>query len=269
MKFFNYMHSFYHECVYSIEEMAEHLDQIQIAENVEKRLSKYNDNLDIIREMIIRSFKFRKDLSEDDRYNYVKGMIYSRQFLNENDIDTMEKSFEDDQDDKILAKSVFGIRNYTNDFDYEYYYNYMDNVRFENSEDLKKKVKKIDDLIKKSKEKFEQDIREEQAYEEAAKEMEEDEDAVAVDVEETVEEEFFDVSDLSFLDRIIFAKKYYPVYKEGLLKYKKIKKRGPDYKMVSAGMDDQFNMMIHLYENTYRIFVNNFVKKSKNLTLGL
>ncbi|MBQ3475462.1 MAG: hypothetical protein IJH20_04770 [Bacilli bacterium] len=269
MGFHNYMHSFYHECIFTIDELEEHLGDIKIAENIEKELSKHNSNIDIIRELILRSFKFRKDLSFADRYNYVKGMIYSRQFLNEDDIDAMEKSFENDQDDKIIAKSVFGIRNYTDNFDYEFYYNYLDNIRFENSEDLKKKAKRIDNLIKKSKERYEKDLRDELKFEEAEKEKVEEEDAVVVEVEETVEEELFDISDLSFVDRIIFAKKYYPIYKKGIFKSKKIKKRGPEYKMISAGMDDQFNMMIHLYENTYRIFVNDFVRKNKNLTLGL
>lgn len=32
MKFYNYMHSFYHECIFTIDELGEHLGDIKIAE---------------------------------------------------------------------------------------------------------------------------------------------------------------------------------------------------------------------------------------------
>lgn len=270
MKFYNYLHSFYRECVFTLDEMFEDDTCIKDAEAIEKKLMKNNSNRDIISSVIIRSFKFRKDLSREDRYNYVKGMIYSRQFINEGDIDNLEKTFDLCNSDKILGKSVFGIRNFTDDYDYEYYYNYLDNIRFDTSEDLIKKSKKIEELILKSKERYEADLLAEKEYQETISEESEEDDEEEEEIEEeTFKDEFFNVDDLSITDRILFSKKYYPIYKEGLLIHKGIKEDSKEYSMVSQGMDDQFYFMMNLYENTYNLLVKDFIKRSKNLSLGI
>ena len=265
MKQFSYMYAFYKEFVYSVEEMGQNLDQIEIANEVEKRLGKNNYNLDIIRDMIVRSFKYKKGLSLEDRYNYVRGMIYSSQYLNEKDIDDLEDSFRKAHDDKILAQSLFAIRPFTDEFDYDYFLNYLDNIRFESNEDVLKNNGDLKDLVKKAKEKYEQEQFSPMEEPEAKEYLDEEDE----ENEEEEEVENFKMRDLSIRERIAFFFDYFPVYVQGITKHKNIKKRSNEYKLVVEGMKDYFNYIIHVYENTYEILVKDFIKSSKNLTLNI
>ena len=63
MKEFSYALEFYNKSYFDLEDTDRFKNQVEIAEQVEKYYLRFSDNIEEIRNSILISYKFRKDLS--------------------------------------------------------------------------------------------------------------------------------------------------------------------------------------------------------------
>jgi hypothetical protein len=83
----------------------------------------------------LQSYKFNKELDYEKRLHYVRGILYSRQFINEEDIYKYVNDLEI-IDKRIIEKSLFDIRRFSDTYDKEFFENYMDNINIIDEEDI-------------------------------------------------------------------------------------------------------------------------------------
>ena len=269
MNKFSYSLELYKRNIFSLEELDKYKESIKIANEVESYFLERNNNIDLIRNNIILSYNFIRELNLEERINYVKGIIFSRQFMNEKDVLELNNTFSNAiPGDEILEKSLFSVRNFSDDFDYEYYYNYLRNVKYDEKLDKLRDENFIKSLIQQSREKFNKNM----------EELDKDSKKVIVDEieEDNDEEDDFDINkdsyvvdELSIPDRIKFSKEYFPVYLDGILNAKNIKEGTTEYIFLSKGMVDYFSYIIYQYEETYNFLYKDFLRNSKNLTLNI
>lgn len=244
MEKFSYYLELYQMEIFDLDEMIEHEDQIKDAIKIENHLHLLNDNIDIIRNAIINSIRFEKILSYDERLNHVRGIIYSMHYMNHEDLN----KFVDDlsnTDISILEKSLFEIRTFSDNYDKDFFRDYMHNLKIKDEEEditedyLKGKLNSIGETI------------------------------VIEEKDDMTVEEFFEDSykmkELVPLERLELFKKYYPLYKEGILEYKGIKEGTEEYKFVSKGMDAYNNFIIGCFEIMASFIDEELKRKSRNL----
>ena len=253
MKKFSYYYEFYHQEIFDIDEMLEHKEQIEIAEKVENYLNSKNDNIDLIRSAIICSYKFEKKLDYEERLYFVRGILYSRQFMNENDL--VNFSFDlSECDSEVLEKSLFEIRDFSDDYDREFFEDYLNNIKII-EEDI------TEDYLRNRIDALGVPISETEM-------VKTDEDEITVD-------EFFadsyEMKNLLPKERIDLFKEYYQYFKNGVLKNKNISKdNNPlEYEFVSKGMDAYNQFITGSFELMYEFSSEQFKRKSKNFLLSI
>lgn len=281
MKKFSYGLEFYHKEIFDLDETEKFKREVEIAEKVESYYHVYSDNLEEIRKSILTSYKLRRELSLEDRIAYVKGIIYSRQYMNESDLDELFEEFAKKEKYSVYNKTVFNIRTTSDSEDYDFFYNFIQNST-SNKDNSKKVVQMFQDLIEKSKIEYEKRITEGLDQEEEEEEknlvkdnavdlMDEDEDNEENEKNITVDEFFsgfkYVREDLSLIDRFYLLKEYFPVYAEGILNFKGITEDNKDYPMIVNGMFDYNKHITAIYEMTYDYLNDEFLRKTKNLSL--
>lgn len=268
MNKFSYSLELYKRNIFSLKELKKYQDSIKLADEVENYFINYNSNIDLIRNNIITSYVFKPVMNLDDRINYVKGIIYSKQFMNEEDLYKLEETFNNLMPgDEILELSLFSVRSFSDEFDYDYYYNYLRNTRYDEKYNEIRDEHFIKTLIEKSKEKFNKDMEEEQHEENNVIVDEEIDENEKDDFD--IERDAYKMEDLSIRDRIKFSKEYFPIYVDGIINNKGIKEGTKEYEYLSKGMFDYFSYIIYQYEETFNFFYKEFLRNSKNLTLNL
>ncbi|MBO6195114.1 MAG: hypothetical protein J6O56_02065 [Bacilli bacterium] len=251
MEKFSYYSELYYDEILDIDDMIKNKENVENAYKIEKYLSSLNDNVEIIRNAIVCSYRFSKVLKYEERLHHVRGILYSRQFINENDLLNYVNDLEK-VDNRIFEKSLFDIRRFSDNYDKEFFENYMDNItvideEVDITEDyLQGKLNEIGEPISKT---------------ELVKEEE---------IELTVDEFFkdsYEVKDLLPKERIALFKKYYPLYKKGILEYKCINKddNPVEFEYVSKGMDDYNQYITSSLEIMHNIIENDMKRKSKNM----
>ena len=125
MKRFFYEEEFDKREIYSYKEMIDHKKDVDNAYIIEKRMAELNNNIDLIRYYIIISYYFKKDLELEDRYNYIRGLIYSSQYINDNDFDNIMEIFNPEEYEDFFEKSVFEVKTYSDSSDEEFFRNYI------------------------------------------------------------------------------------------------------------------------------------------------
>lgn len=270
MEKFSYGLEFYNRGWFSLDDTEEFSKAVEIADKTENYFREFTDEIETIRVNILISYKFRKDLSLEDRINYVRGISYSKQFLNEEDVYSLMNEFES-KDKKIYEKSLFSIRTYSDEFDYAFYHDYIDNCVKDKSKVTIENSTKLTELVKQARATYDKIVNapEEGIVQDNSVKLEDKEDYDDYPEEDFEDEEpmgKFSLDELSLLERLALSKEYYPVYKEGILKAKKLKEDSPSYKMVSEGMDDYNSYVTNLYEDTYNFLIKDFFRTMKNLT---
>lgn len=251
MKKTSYYYEFYRNEIYDIEEMKKNKDIVEIASRVEEYLCSLNDNTDIIKNAIIISHKFRKDLKYEERLHHVRGILFSRQYINEHDILKYSNDI-DEVDCGIFEETLFDIRKYSDCFDKEFFGNYMYNMAIVDEEVditeeyLKGKVNDVGEPVQ--------------------VEKTDDTDKENQTVDEFFEDSF-EVKELLPKERINLFIKYYPTFKEGILEYKGINEQDNpiEYKYVNMGMDDYNQYITTSLEIIHDAIENDIKRKSKNM----
>ena len=86
MEKYNYGKVIYENNICSLENIDEFKKIVKDFKYVEEKLKDFTPCLDEIRELIILSFKFDKDLKADDRVNFIRGIVFSKHYFDEDDI---------------------------------------------------------------------------------------------------------------------------------------------------------------------------------------
>ena len=273
MKTFSYGVEFYHKEIFDLDETEKFKREVEIAEKTEEYFMRLTNQEEVIRTNILLSYRFKKDLSLEDRINYVRGITYSRQFMNEEDVFELFKEF-DKKDKKAYEKSLFSIRDFSDEFDYAFYFDYLDNyLKDDNKKEIEQSAK-IHELVKQAKARYEEimsapsedlvkddsvklEDREKDIYDDYPEEDFEDDDKPINKVS---------MDNLSLMERLVLSKEYYPVYQKGLFKGKDISEDKPCYKLIKEGMDDYNRYRTNLYQDTYNFLKQEFFRTMKNLT---
>ena len=272
MEKFSYALEFYHRDLFDLNNVDEFQRAVEVAEATENHFMKYTSAIETIRVNILLSYRFKRDLSLEDRINHVRGISYSKQFLNEEDVFKMIQEF-DKKEKKIYERSLFDVRIISSEFDYEFYYNYFENFFKDENVDKLKNSPMIKELVRQAKKSYEEEIK--KLEEELAKDNSVKLEDRKKDIyDDYPEEDFKDeepetkisIDELSLIERLVLSKEYYPVYKEGLLKSKGITEGDPACEKVVEGMDDYNSYVSNLYEDTYNFLRKEFFRTMKNLT---
>ncbi|MBR3116971.1 MAG: hypothetical protein IKF36_03750 [Bacilli bacterium] len=276
MKEFSYALEFYNRCYFDLDDIDTFKNEVEIAEKTEEYYLRFSDNTEEIRNSVLISYKFRRNLSLEDRKAYVKGIIFSRQFMNENDVYELIDDFDRRKTDNSYDKSIFSIRTWSDEFDYDFFYNFLRNTYTNKIDAINKKSEKYLEFVKKIKlEQENKSDEEENETEELVKDNSvalEDEDDEEEEEENVTVEEFFPkknyINDnLSLLDRLEISKEYFESYAEGTLKYKNITEDDKEYPLVVNGLFEYNRYITHIYERTYKFLANEYLRKTKNLSL--
>lgn len=257
MEKFNYDVEFYKRNIFTIEELIERKNESSNAIYVEECLSKLNSNVDLIRENILISYSLNKNLSKEERLYYVKGVIYARQYLNEEDLDTFLNIITSDKKEN-LERSVFSLRPFTDSHDKNFYKNF--------AKVLSTGFNKLGEYESLNPEEGEEETDTNNIDEESV-ELKENEDE---DVEEEEEEEKYynNLKTLSPIKRIELLDKYFPIYLNGILKYKNVKNK-IEYQMIKKGAYRYFNYMKNIFYDAYEFILEEKKRNSKNLLLTI
>lgn len=273
MKEFSYALEFYNKSYFDLEDTDRFKKQVEIAEQVEKYYLRFSDNIEEIRNSILISYKFRKDLSLEDRKAYVKGIIFSRQFMNENDVYELIDDFDRRKTDNSYDRSIFNIRTWSDEFDYDFFYNFLRNTYTNKTDAINKISEKYLEFVKKIKlEQENKSDEEENEIEELVKDNsvaleDEDDEEENVTVEEFFPKKNYINDNLSLLDRLEISKEYFESYAEGTLKYKNITEDDKEYPLVVNGLFEYNRYITHIFERTYKFLANEYLRKTKNLSL--
>ena len=251
MEKFNYDVEFYKRNIFTIEELIERKNESSNAIYVEECLSKLSSNVDIIRDNILISYSLNKNLSKEKRLYYVKGVIYARQYLNEEDLDTFLNIITSDKKEN-LERSVFSLRPFSDSYDKNFYKNF--------AEVLSTGFNKLGEYESLNPEEEETDTNN---IDEEPVELKENEDE---DVEE--EKYYNNLKTLSPIKRIELLDKYFPIYLNGILKYKNVKNK-IEYQMIKKGAYRYFNYMKNIFYDAYEFILEEKKRNSKNLLLTI
>lgn len=249
MEEFSYNVEFYKNHIFTIEELMNRRDEQDNAKYIEDYYSSFNNNVDIIRDCILNSYRLNKYLTKEERLHYVRGIMYSNQYLNIEDFDNFVEIICSDKKES-LEQSVFRVRHSSNDYDEDFFANYarMLTCNFENlgvEEDLESK----------------------------------EDDDISIDMKEDGNEEEEDITEsyksrltaLSAIERIDYLDANFDHYMEGILKFKKINKRKDKfaYNLILQGAEDYFTYVRDLFYETYEFIVEEKKRKSKNFLLSI
>lgn len=276
MKKFSYALEFYNNGTFSLDESKTFEKEVKIAEATEDHFKLFTNEIEAIRDNILISYKFKKELPLEDRINYVRGIVYARQFMDEKDVIQLIEEF-DRKDKYIYEKSLFSIRTLSDEFDYAFYHDYIQNCIKDDDKSLIETSEKLSKLVKQAREAYERALKapDEGIVKDNSVMLQDDEDDDA-DYDDYPEEEFEDedgsktrysIDELTLMERFMLAKEYFPVYQEGIYKTKGITKEDKCYQMVNEGMTDYNNYIMNLFEDTYNFMKKEFFRSTKNLTL--
>ncbi len=118
MEKFSYALEFYKNNIFNIEndnDVSIMKKAIMDAKKIEQHFSNVL-NIDLLRENIIISFKFNKKLDCENRINYIRGIVYSRSYINFNDaiifnqilnnlLYPIDDNIFDDDNDELIHKN--------------------------------------------------------------------------------------------------------------------------------------------------------------------
>ena len=244
MEKFSYYLELYNMEIFDIDEMIEHEDQIKNAIKIEKYLNSLNDNIDIIRNAILSSFRFKKILNYDERLDHVRGIIYSMHYMNHEDLYKFINDLEN-MNTSIFDKTLFDVRTFSDNYDKDFFRDYMYNLKVKDEEEditedyLRGKINSVGETV-----------------------------IVEKKDDMTVEEFFkdsYEMKELVPLERLELFKKYYLLYKEGILEYKGIISGTKEHEYVSKGMDDYNKYITGCFEIMSSFIDQDLKRKSRNL----
>ena len=254
MKLFDYKTVFVNMKIYNIDDLVVDKKPIDIANIVEKRMLAQNNNVDAIRNNIVLSYTFKKDLKLEERYNYVRGLIYSRQYISYEDYEDVVELFSEFNllEDEIY-KTIFSSRD-SNEEDKDFIKDYI-NIFNDSTLMLNEIVKRNDGdepkIISLS----------------YSNEDSQDED-FQVEYYNDIKLYYKILSDT--INRVKQMELNYTLYKKSIMKSKNIKDvNSVEYKYVEMGMDDYYNFVIESINNLINKKMDDLKRNSKNLALTI
>ena len=99
---FDYANRFYQNNIFSLDDIETFKNKVIEAIEIEKHFFNLLPNVEFIREYIIYSYVFEKNLNIDDRINYIKGLVYASDYVDLDDLNCISDDI-----------------NFLNNFDYE------------------------------------------------------------------------------------------------------------------------------------------------------
>ena len=259
MKKFSYALEFYNNGTFSLDELKTFEKEVKIAEATEDHFRLFTNEIEAIRDNILISYKFKKELPLEDRINYVRGIVYARQFMDDKDVIQLIEEF-DRKDKYIYEKSLFSIRTLSDEFDYAFYHDYIQNCIKDDDKSLIETSEKLSKLVKQAREEYDRALK-------APDEGIVKDNSVMLQDDEDGSKTRYTIDKLTLMERFMLAKEYFPVYQEGIYKTKGITKEDKCYQMVNEGMTDYNNYIMNLFEDTYNFMKKEFFRSTKNLTL--
>lgn len=121
---FSYSICFYRNNIYSLD--SENFEPYKKACLDAKEIEKYfvektgGMNIEALRENIVQSFKFNRDLCVKDRINYIRGLVYSRRYIDFCDIFHFSDYLSSTNED-VVATSVYREKNNSNRIDDDFF----------------------------------------------------------------------------------------------------------------------------------------------------
>lgn len=242
--------------IYKEEEVMNHETDLVIASLIEKKMSLLNDNIYLIREYIVLSFLFKKGLGLDDRYNYIRGLIYSSQYISLEDFQYTVSLFTDmNLVDEELCRTAFSSRT-ASEIDENFidsYINILDDPAKMQAEIVGRKLIKQLDL----------------SLDTINAETEDDLELIENDYNFSEELDSYFIIAFDIVEKIKQLKNSYPLYVKNMMKKKHINKDSEDYEMVLAGMNDYYETIIKLFDTYFDNVFSELKKNSLNLALTI
>lgn len=232
---------------------------------IEKYFCKNILNIEELRNTIIKSYVFEKDLDFESRINYIKGIIYSKKYINANDVEILSRDLQDVPTEHIYD-SIFFDMGYS--YNEEEFFELIDGVDDNNIKMKERLDLNNDQFIKKQDfpiligNNVSSDEDEDDYDSEDDEEINEDE--CGFDDEEEI-----DIYKLISIDqKLILFKENYERFKTAMLEKHgiNINSNTKCNKYVIKGMDDWFNHIFYIMESLYETHKN--ISKMKSLDLS-
>lgn len=267
---FNYGVEFYRRNLYALEDK-QFKRRVREAEKLEKYFLEKNGNIDLIRENILISYHLNKKLTITNRLNYIRGIIYARQYIDYKDIEEFRIRLEEEFEARNLEDTLFHLKDSTNDFDYEFFSSYYKHNTYDKEEEKTEKQKQVDAIkeeIMKSLNIGENNVTT-ALIEPENEDNEEDEEKETVDSIEEVE--VYSDCRMSCHSKILMFEDYFESYIEGLLKYKGIDNevKTKELQMIMKGLYDWYNKMIGELKREYNNYETLAKYSSRILSLNI
>lgn len=268
---FNYNKVLYENGICDLNNIEEFRKISKNFKEVEELLKKKTSCLDELRKLIILSYKFnKKDIRPIDRANFIRGIAYSRHYIDEDDINnfisqinqfnlffenaniSVFESLEIEED--ITVYSIKNILDYQNRI-----------PSYDEYEELKKNNKK------------ENEIRNKSTLIDTINKEDTDTDDEDEDIDDDIDEDIDDDIDENYLDKyrklepdeiIYYLKDNFEEYIKLIIQNKEIVDE-KEKKYVIEGMNCWFNQIFHELESLYKISIIERKMQDKTLFKSL
>lgn len=245
MEEFNYGIEFYKRNLFNIADELNFGSKVREAEKLEKMFLEKNGNIDLIRENILISYYLDKEIKDELRYQYIRGIIYSRQYIDYTDVEKFKEELEKEFEANNLSDTLFSIKTSTTCYDDELFANYL---AIQESRDSDKTEKEVEDITKMIKDELEKNhipfdiIVETEDADSLEEQIYEDEDCPNV----------YTAYSLTCYEKINMFDEKFEIYLKGIISQKQIDKLSEnEQRMIYKGAYDWFNKMIKDLKDAY------------------